>query len=334
MPRRWATCCAAAALHPAIGGLGVVDDLADRGIEAEEAIGQAQRLDRVLQGGHAADQVRPAAADHDVERRRPVRAEMLAQRVAHGAEGGEDVGVVRLAADDEQDVGLRQPVLEADPRHLLHLLVGRVAAEVGGDDRVVAQHLGDQRVRTAAEGRRQDRAVGIDDVDVALALMGAQLVDLGLEVRLVGSEQVVGQPQPLPARIVAVEAALEVAGDRRQPAARVRPHPDRVELEGVHAEIVDQLPQARQVLDQRRDDRAGCADVGQRVGDHERLQAGQRLERDVGDLVLAQLLDVDAAVMGDGDGGCPEPGRIRRWRNRPHGRPVPPPRRSHPGPWR
>ena len=79
MPRRWRDLLAAARLHPAVGGLGVVDDLADRRIEAEEAVGQAQRLDRVLQGPHAADQVRPAAADHDVERRRPVRAEMLAQ---------------------------------------------------------------------------------------------------------------------------------------------------------------------------------------------------------------------------------------------------------------
>ena len=150
----------------------------------------------------------------------------------------------------------------------------------------------------------------VDDVDVALALVGAQLVDLGLEVRLVGGEQVVGQAQPLPARIVAVEAAFEVAGDRRQPAARVGAHADRVELERGHAEIVDQLPKARQVLDQGRDDRPRRADVGQRVGDHERLEAGQRLERDVGDLVLAQLLDVDAAMVGDGDRGRPEPGRI------------------------
>ena len=150
----------------------------------------------------------------------------------------------------------------------------------------------------------------VDDVDVALALVRAQLVDLGLELGLVGGEQVVGQAEPLPARIVAVEAALEVAGDRRQPAARVGPHPDRVELERGHAEVVDQLPQPRQVLDQRRDDRAGRLDVGERVGDDERLQPGQRLERHVGDLVLAQLLDVDAAVVGDGDRGRPEPGRI------------------------
>ena len=54
----------------------------------------------------------------------------------------------------------------------------------------------------------------------------------------------------------------------------------------------------------------GAPDVGQRVGDHERLEAGQRLERDVGDLVLAQLLDVDAAMVGDGDRGRPEAGRV------------------------
>ena len=54
--------------------------------------------------------------------------------------------------------GLLEPVLEADARHLLHLLVGRIAAEVRRDDRVVAEHLGDQRVGAAAEGRREDRA--------------------------------------------------------------------------------------------------------------------------------------------------------------------------------
>ena len=58
----------------------------------------------------------------------------------------------------------------------------------------------------------------VDDEDVRLALVGAQLVDLLLEVGDVGGEQVVRQAEPLPARVVAVEAALEVAGDRRQPA--------------------------------------------------------------------------------------------------------------------
>ena len=184
----------------------------------------------------------------------PCPAEVLAQRVGHGAEGLEDVGVVALAADDEQHVALAQPVLEADPRHRLHLLVGRVAAEVRGDDRVVAQHLGDQRVGAAAEGRREDRALGVDHVDVALPLVGAQRVDLLLEVAGVGGEQVRRQVQPLPARVVTVEAALEVAGHRRQPAARVGAQADRVQLQRGHAVVVEQVPQVRQVLHQRRDD--------------------------------------------------------------------------------
>ena len=111
-----------------------------------------------------------------------------------------------------------QPVLEADARHLLHLLVGRVAAEVRRDDRGVAEHLGDQRVGAAAEGRRQDRALVVDHVHVALALVGAQLVDLLLEIGVVGREQVRRQAEAQPARIVAVEAALEVAGHRREAA--------------------------------------------------------------------------------------------------------------------
>ena len=145
---------------------------------------------------------------------------MLAQRVAHGAERLVDVGVVRFAADDEQHVGLLEPVLVADARHRLHLLVGRIATEIGRDDRGLAEHLGDQRIGAAAEGRREDRALVVDDEDVRLALMGAQLVDLMLEVRRIGREQVVRQVEPLPARIVAVEAAFEVAGDRRQAAVR------------------------------------------------------------------------------------------------------------------
>ncbi|WP_443191146.1 hypothetical protein, partial [Pseudomonas indica] len=68
--------------------------------------------------------VLPAAPDDDVERRRAVGGEVLAQRVAHPAEGLEDVGVVRLAADDEEHVGLRQEVPVADRGHRLHLLVG------------------------------------------------------------------------------------------------------------------------------------------------------------------------------------------------------------------
>ena len=136
-----------------VDALGVVHDLGDRAVEAEEAVGQPEALQRLGEVAHAAHQVRPAAADDDVERRRPVRGEMLAQRVAHAAEGLEDVGVVRLAADDEEHVGLRQEVAVADRGHRLHLLVGRVAAEVRRDDRGLAEHLGDEAVGAAAEGR-------------------------------------------------------------------------------------------------------------------------------------------------------------------------------------
>ena len=64
------------------------------------------------------------------------------------------------------------------------------------------------------------------------------------------------------------------------------------------------------MLDQGRDDRPRRLDVGQRIGDDERLQAGQRLERHRRDLILAQFLDVDTAMVGDGDGGRPESRRI------------------------
>ena len=41
-------------------------------------------------------------------------------------------------------------------------------------------------------------------------------------------EELIGQAEPGDARIVAVEAALEVAGHRGQPTALARPHADRV----------------------------------------------------------------------------------------------------------
>jgi hypothetical protein len=48
----------------------------------------------------------------------------------------------------------------------------------------------------------------IDDEHVGLALMGAELIDLMLEVGSVGGEQVIRQIEALPAGIVAIEAAL------------------------------------------------------------------------------------------------------------------------------
>ncbi len=286
-------------LHPVVDLLRIIDDLGDRAVEAEKAVGQAEAVQGLGERAHAAHEIGAAAADDDVERRGTAGAEMLAQRVAHGAEGLVDVGVVRLAADDEQHVGLREPVLVADARDLLHLLVGRVAAEVRGDDRGIAEHLGDQRIGAAAEGRREDRALVVDDENVRLALMGAQLVDLLLELGGVGGEQMVGEPEPLPARIVAVESAFEVAGDGGEAAVLARPHADRVELEGRHAVVVHQLPQLGQVLHQRRDHLLRRADVGERVRDHEGLEPGERLERHIGDEFLVELLDLHAAHVGE-----------------------------------
>src|SRR5208283_4068501 len=81
---------ATAGAHPAVDFLGVVDDLGDRAVEAEEAVGQAEIVARLAQRAEAAHEVRAAAADDDEERRRAVAAEMLAQRVGHRAEGLED----------------------------------------------------------------------------------------------------------------------------------------------------------------------------------------------------------------------------------------------------
>src|SRR5437016_5354591 len=83
---------AAARLHPRVHLARVVDDLAHRRIEAEEPVGEAQHLAGVAQGSHAAHEVGPAAAGDDVERRRAVPAEVLAQRVGHRTECLEDVG--------------------------------------------------------------------------------------------------------------------------------------------------------------------------------------------------------------------------------------------------
>ena len=47
--------------------------------------------------------------------------------------------------------------------------------------------------------------------------MGPKLVDLLLEVGIVDREQMLWDPEPLPPGIVTIEAALEVARDRRQP---------------------------------------------------------------------------------------------------------------------
>lgn len=87
---------------------------------------------------------------------------MLAQRIAHAAEGFQNIGVVGFASYDEQHIGLFQEMPIADRRHRLHLFIGRVAAEIGGDDRRIAQHLGHQRIGPAAKGGGQDGAPLVD----------------------------------------------------------------------------------------------------------------------------------------------------------------------------
>ena len=50
--------------------------------------------------------------------------------------------------------------------------------------------------------------------------------------------------------------------------------------------------------------------LGQRVGDDEGLEAGQRIEGNLRDEVLGQFLDVHAALMGQRHGGGAKAGRI------------------------
>src|SRR6202022_2128287 len=114
---------ASAGPHPGIDALGVVDDFRDSAVEAEETVRQVERVAGLGKRAHAAHQVRAAAPDHDVERRWAMTTEMLPQRIAHGAEGLINIGVVRFAPDDEKDIGLLEPMLVTDARHLLHLFV-------------------------------------------------------------------------------------------------------------------------------------------------------------------------------------------------------------------
>ena len=63
-----------------------------------------------------------------------------------------------------------------------------------------------------------------------------------------------------------------------------------------------ELPQFRELLHQRRDDALRRVEVGQGVGHHERLEPGERIERDARDQLPVQLLDVDAAVAAQRQG--------------------------------
>src|SRR5262249_11785945 len=89
-----------AAAHPAVDALGIIDDFRDGAVESEKAVRQVERVAGLCKRSHSAHEIRAAAADYDIERRRPMPAEMLAQGVTHRSEGLVDVGVVGFSADD------------------------------------------------------------------------------------------------------------------------------------------------------------------------------------------------------------------------------------------
>src|SRR5271169_1636021 len=121
---------AASRFHPGVRGFRIVDDLAHVGVEAEDLVGQSQRIECIACGAHATNKIGTAAPYHHEKRRRSMLAEMFTQSVGDRAQGLEDVRVVRLAADDEQHVGLLQPMLETDARDFLHLFVRGITTKV------------------------------------------------------------------------------------------------------------------------------------------------------------------------------------------------------------
>src|SRR5215213_11580585 len=102
----------------------------------------------------------------------------------------------------------------------------------------------------------------------------------------------VRQIEALPAGIVTVEAALEVASDRGQAPLTARAHADRVQLDRGHAVVVHELPELWQVLHEGRDNLLGRADIAQGIGNDESLEARQRVERNPCHLAFVELLDV------------------------------------------
>lgn len=54
----------------------------------------------------------------------------------------------------------------------------------------------------------------------------------------------------MPARIIPIEAAFEVAGHGGETPTPFRTQPDRVELQRRHAEKMEELPQLREMLNQ------------------------------------------------------------------------------------
>src|SRR5215204_4409322 len=121
----------------------------------------------------------------------------------------------------------------------------------------------------------------------------------------------VRQIEALPAGIVTVEAALEVASDRAEAPLTARAHADRVQLDRGHAVVVHEFPELWQMLHEGRDDLLGRADIAQGIGNDEGLEARQRVERNPCNLALVELLDVHASHMGQRHGWSAELGRIR-----------------------
>src|SRR5271166_2939672 len=189
-PKDCGKLCPPSAFHPCVSGLGIRNDLADVRVEAKNAVRQAQSFHRVTHGPHAAYQVRSAAPDHYVQGRWTVPTEIFAQRVGDSAKGLIYIRVVRFSADDKKHVSLFEPVLETDPSHFHHFFVWRIAAKIGGDDRVVTEHFRDQRISASPKSRRQYSSPRVDYIYVALTLVGAKLVYLLLKIGIVDGKKV------------------------------------------------------------------------------------------------------------------------------------------------
>jgi len=78
-----------------------------------------------------------------------------------------------------------------------------------------------------------------------LSLVRAKLIDLLLEIRVVSREEMGREAEPRETRIVAIETALEVAGDGRQTPLFIFAHADRIQFERRHAEVMKELPELR-----------------------------------------------------------------------------------------
>ena len=69
---------------------------------------------------------------------------VVAQRIGHGPECFVNICVIGFSADDEKDVGPFEPVFVDDSGYIVHLFIGWVATEIGGDSGRITQLLGDQ----------------------------------------------------------------------------------------------------------------------------------------------------------------------------------------------